>query len=183
MSMNKNNQVMIAIFNDNEVADQTIEHLKDWDRSHDDYSLGAIGKIYKENGEIKSVVPHKTKGWAALGGVLGIIVGVLSGGIGLVAGAAGGGLFGGVAGSFFKKSLNMTPEEIASLGPELDAGKIVVVVTCDDYEMKAVDSHLQYFGGVVRSYTVPVEAINEAANVVMEADALMGLSDSSTPDN
>lgn len=181
MPMNKNDKVMIGLFKSNEAADQAIQQLKDWDRSHDDYDFGSIGKIFKENGEIKTSVPHKTKGGAAIGIILGIIAGILTGGIGFVAAAAGGGILGGIAGSFFKKSLHLTPEEIASLGPELDAGKVVVVVACDDYEMRAVDSNFQYAGGEVRAYSVPVDAINEAAKAAEDANALMGLSDDSIP--
>jgi outer membrane lipoprotein SlyB len=181
MSLNKNDQVMIAIFNTDAEAEKAVEDLEYWDRSRDDFKLGAIGKIYKENGEVKTKAPKKTKGGIALGAVLGIMAGILTGGVGFVAGAAGGGLLGGIAGAFFKKSLHLTPEEIATLGPELDAGKVALVVTCDEYEMKAVDSRLQYAGGAVRAYSVPAEAINEAARAIEEADSIMGLADTDAP--
>ncbi|MFO7663696.1 MAG: hypothetical protein R6X18_14050 [Chloroflexota bacterium] len=179
--MNKNDQVMIALFNSDEEAEKAITDLEYWDRSRDDFKLGAIGTLYKKDGEIKTSTPAKTKGGIALGAVLGIMAGILTGGIGFVAAAAGGGLLGGIAGAFFKKSLHLTPEEIASLGPELDAGKVALVVTCDEYEMKAVDSRLQYAGGAVRAYSVPAEAINEAARAIEEADSIMGLADTDAP--
>lgn len=181
MSMNKNDRVMIALFKDEAAADQAVDELKEWDRARPDYKLGAIGKLQLVDGEIKTSVPSKAGGGAKVGILLGVMAGVLTGGIGLVAGAVGGGLLGGAAGAFFKKSLHLTPEEIAALKPDLEAGKVALVVTCDDYEMVAVDSRLQYSGGVVKSFEVPPEAMSEAARAVEEGDALGGWADTSAP--
>jgi hypothetical protein len=110
-------------------------------------------------------VPHKTGKGAKVGTVLGLIAAVLTGGTSWIVGAAGGAALGGVAGSFFKKSLHLTQEEIQALGQELARGKVAVVVTCDEHEVEATGKQLTQYGGVLTTYTVPEAALTEAAAV------------------
>ncbi|MFN8485589.1 MAG: DUF1269 domain-containing protein [Anaerolineae bacterium] len=171
MSDNKNEHVVIALFDNEEFANFGIEHLKQWDRANDEIKLGVIGTISKKGDKVKTHVAHKTGKGAKVGAVLGIIAAILSGGTTLIAGVVVGGVAGGVAGSFFKKSLHLTKEEIDALGQELDRGKVAVVVTCDDAEVEPLKQQLTQWGGDVKGYAVPAEALTEAAAAMPETAA------------
>ncbi len=171
MSDNKNEHVVIALFDNQQFADYGIDNLKQWDRANDDIKLGVIGTITKKGDKVKTHVAHRTGGGAKVGAVLGIIAGVLSGGVTLVAGAVGGAVLGGIGGSVFKKSLHLTKEEIQALGQELDKGRVAVVVTCDENEVEALSQELARWGGDVKGYAVPAEALSEAAAAVAAAPA------------
>src|SRR3954451_3215334 len=129
MAENKNDHVVIAIFNGQDAAKQAIQGLQSWDDANEDIKLGAIGTIYKDGDKIKTHVGRKTGSGAKVGSILGVIAAVLSGGVTLIAGVAAGLIGGGAIGSFFKKSMHMTKEEVEALGPKLDAGHVAVVVT------------------------------------------------------
>lgn len=158
----KNENVVIGIFESQEAADQAIEGLKAWDKINEKISLGIIGTITKDGDKVKTHVARKVGKGAKVGAVVGIIGAVLTGGV-LIAGAIGAGALGGALGSFFKKSLNLTKDEIAQIGAELDAGKVAVVVTCDEHEIESVTSYLTSPTSTVRTYRVPDEALEEAA--------------------
>ncbi|MFN8497403.1 MAG: DUF1269 domain-containing protein [Anaerolineae bacterium] len=168
MSDNKNEHVVIALFDNQQFADYGIDHLKQWDRANDEVKIGVIGTIFKKGDKVKTHVAHKTGGGAKVGLVLGVIAAILSGGTTLIAGAVAGGVAGGVAGSFFKKSLHLTKEETDALGQELDRGRVAVVVTCDEAEVEAVSQQLTQWGGDVKGYAVPTEAVAEAAAALPE---------------
>lgn len=166
---NKNEHVVVALFNSQTDADNAIEHLKAWDKARDNVKLGAVGTLYSENGEIKTKAGRKAGSGAKAGLVLGVVAGLLTGGIGLVGGALAGGALGGLTGSLFKKSVNLTEDDIASLSKDLQAGKVGVIVTCDEYEMTGVSSNLQYSGGEIKQFFVPAETAEEVAKG-MEVD-------------
>jgi uncharacterized membrane protein len=161
--MAKDQNVVIAYFASEEAANSAIDILKNWDKASKDIQLGAIGTMYKKDGKVKTKVGRKTGGGARTGAILGIIAGVLSGGITVVGGAVAGGAGGGILGSFFKKSLHLSKEEIAAMGEKLDAGNVAVVVTCDDSEVEGASAQLRDAGGTLTTFTVPEEALDEAA--------------------
>src|SRR5262245_8285302 len=134
MTNNKNDHVVIALFDSEDFANYGIDLLKKWDNATDDIKLGAIGTITKKGDKVKTHVSHRTGGGAKVGAVLGIIAAVLTGGASWVVAVAGGSALGAVAGTFFKKSLHLTKEDIDALGKQLDEGKVAVVITCDDFE-------------------------------------------------
>lgn len=169
MVENKNEHVVIAIFDNEGAATQAIDAMKRWDAASDDMKLGAVGTITKEGDQVKTHVGHKTGKGAVVGVVLGIIAAVLSGGIGLLGGIVGGGVLGGVVGRFLKQSVNLTQEEIEQIGNELDAGRVAVVVACDEYEIEWVTTELTEGGGTVRTYAVPADALDEAAEALKTA--------------
>ena len=57
----------------------------------------------------------------------------------------------------------LSDEEIAEIGRDLDAGNVAVVVTCDAFEVPWVTEFMTGSGGTVRSYAVPQEALAEVA--------------------
>jgi hypothetical protein len=166
MSDNKNDHVVIALFDSEDFANYGIDLLKKWDYATPDIKLGAIGTITKKGDKVKTHVAHKTGQGAKVGALLGIIAAVLTGGASWIMAAAGGGALGGIAGSFFKKSLHLTKEEIETLGKELDRGKVAVVVTCDEHEVEATGKQLTQYGGDLTTYTVPEVALTEAADAL-----------------
>ena len=166
--INENSNVVIAFFADRAAADSAVEGLKIWDKVNEQFDLGTIGTISKEGGKIKTSVGRKTGKGAAIGAAVGVIGAVLTGGASLIATTVGGG----VLGHFFKKSMNLTQEEIAEIGKELDGGRVAVVVTCDDFEIPIVTEYMVGSKGTVRTYAVPQEALAEAAGAPEVMDAV-----------
>jgi hypothetical protein len=166
----KNESVVIALFPSQADADKAIDGLKQWDGANDEVKLGAVGSIAKENGKVKTHVGRKTGKGAGVGAAIGVVAAILSGGLTLIGGVLAGGLAGGAVGTFMKKSLHLTPAEIEALGPELDAGKVAVVVTCDEHEVGATQAWLTSAGGTVNAYSVPSAALAEAAEAGVGAD-------------
>ncbi len=161
--VDKNDNVVITFFANDAAAQEAIDGLKVWDRANDHMKLGEIGVISKDGDKIKTSTKRKTGKGAAIGAAVGVIGAVLTGGVSLIAGAVGAGALGGVLGAFFKKSMNLTKEEIAIIGQELDAGHVAVVVTCDDFEIPMVTEYMTSSGGKVTTYAVPEAALAEAA--------------------
>lgn len=171
MSDNKNKNVVIAFFDNDDWSRLATNRLQEWDRENPDVKLGAIGSLKNEGGKVKTHIPHKTGKGAATGAVLAVIAGVLTGGVGLVAAAAAGGAVGGIAGAFFKKSINLTKEDIQKIGQELEHGRVALVVTCDDHEVEGVQTVMKNSGGDVQHYVVPAEALDEAAEAANLANS------------
>jgi len=164
--VDKNENVVVAVFEDRPAAEAAIERLKQWDKASEDIKLGAVGLLYKDGDRVKSAINRRTGSGLKVGAIVGVIAGVLSGGIGLIGGAVAGGLLGGVLGGFFTKSLNLTQEECNLLGMELEMGKAAVVITVDEHELVPTRLNLEHSGGVCKVYAVPKEAVNEAAAAV-----------------
>jgi uncharacterized membrane protein len=166
MSENQNDWVIVATFENETAADKAIKGLKGWDKASDEIKLDAVGKIYKKGGKVKTSLERKTGKGAKVGAVLGVTAAVLSGGVTLVAGVVTGGVMGGVAGSFFKKSLHLTTNEVEAIGADLDAGKAAVVVACDEPEVGPTSAQLTGSGGTVKTYLVPPELLSETAEAM-----------------
>jgi uncharacterized membrane protein len=171
MSENKNEQVIVAFFESQAIADAAAMNLQEWDKANKEIELGAVGTISKQDGKVKTHVGRKTGQGAVVGTVIGVIAAILSGGLTLIGGMVIGGASGGIVGAFMKKSTNLTKEEIEQIGNELDAGRVAVVVTCDPHELDATRQQLINAGGKVRNYTVPQEAFTEAAKAVENAES------------
>jgi len=171
MSENKNENVVIAFYASEEAAETTVDYLKTWDKASDDIKLGAVGiMVATPDGKIKTHVGRKAGKGAKTGAIVGIIAGVFTGGLTVIGGLVGGSLLGGATGAFFKKSTNLTEDEMNKIVEELKSGKVAVVVTCDDHEVAATKDHLAMSGGTVWTYEVPAEALDEAAATWGEID-------------
>jgi hypothetical protein len=165
---NENDNVVLAFFADNATAEDAIKGLKIWDKVNEQFELGTIGTIYKDGDKIKTHVGRKTGKGAAIGAAVGVIGAVLTGGASLIATTVGGG----VLGHFFKKSMQLTPEEIAWIGQELDGGRVAVVIACDDFEIPMVTEYMEGSKGTVRTYKVSAEAVAEVASAPEVMDAV-----------
>ena len=169
MSENQNDWVIVATFENENAADQAITALKKWDKANEEIKLGAIGTIYKKDDKVKTHLSRKTGKGAKVGAALGVIAAVLSGGVTLVGGVITGGVLGGVAGSFFKKSLHLTTNEVQAIGAELDAGKVAVIVACDEPEVGPTSAQLTAAGGSIKTYMLPPELLTETAEAIEAA--------------
>lgn len=164
--MDKNENVVIGVFEDTSGARAAIEKLKQWDKASHDVSLGAVGLLYKDGDQVRTEVGRETGQGAKVGAVVGAIAGVLVGGVGALPGAAGGALVGGALGAFFKQSLHLTEAECNAIGMDLDLGKAAVVVTVDDYEVTPTSTTIHQLGGQVKTYAIPEHAVHEAAEAL-----------------
>jgi uncharacterized membrane protein len=165
MSENKNEHVVIAFYASKEAAELAVNALKEWDQADKEIKLGAIGLIYKEDGEIKTESPRSTGRGLAVGAVLGVFAAAL-GPVGLIAGAVSGGALGGVIGAFFKRSVDLDEATLQEVGAQLDAGKFGVVVAVDEFEMTPTAAQLANSGGAVQQFTVPSDALHEVAQII-----------------
>lgn len=170
--VDKNDHVVIALFGDEQAAQAAIDGIKVWDKANDQMKLGAIGLLRKEGDKVKTSVGRKTGRGVAIGATVGIIGAVLTGGASLIAGAVGAGTLGGAVGAFLKNSMGLTKEEIAQIGQELDAGRVAVVVPCDEYEIPLVTEFMSGPGVTVRAYDVSSDALIEVAKSPEVMDAV-----------
>lgn len=169
MSKDKNNQFFVmAVFDNQAAAELAMTSLEGWDLAREDVMLGNIGTIHKKKGKIKTNMGRKTTKGATVGAVIGV-AGALLGPVGLIGGLIAGAAVGGAAGAAFTEHLKLTDEEAAELDKDLDAGKVAVVVACDEYEMAGVADNLRASGGRVISFSVPHEELQAATVDASEA--------------
>lgn len=158
----KNENIVIGFFADKDVADSAIDGLKQWDKVNDHIKFGAIGTITKDGDKIKTHVGRKTGKGLLIGATVGVIATVLTGGAAILGATA----LGGVLGTFFHGSTGLTKEEIDEIGVHLDAGKVAVLVPCDDWEIESAEDFLKASHGTVQTYKVSTEALEAAAPAV-----------------
>lgn len=161
MSANKNEHIVIAFFSSREAAETAMDALKDWDHANKEVKLGAIGLVFKEEGEIKTVAPRRTGRGVAVGAILGVFAAAL-GPVGLIGAALGGGAIGGALGLLFKRSVDLDEAALQEMAAQLDAGKFGVVVAVDEHEMTPTAAQLANAGGAVQQLVVPTDALAEA---------------------
>ena len=159
-------QLVLAFFENEAAADQAVDAVKQWDKASDEIKLGAIGVLVKDDkGKIKTHKLGKRK--TGTGAVLFGLAAVLTGGATLLAGA----VFGGIVGSFFRKGLGMSKEDLARIDGELDGGKAAVCILAAPDEATAVSAKLAELGGQPELHEVSEEAVQEAETAAEEAAA------------
>jgi uncharacterized membrane protein len=156
-------QLVLAFFDNEAAADQAVDAVKQWDKASKEVKLGAIGVLVKDdNGKIKTHKLGKRK--TGTGAVLFGLAAVLTGGASLLAGV----VFGGIVGSFFRKGLGMSKDDLARLDGELTGGKAAVCILAAPDEAAAVAAKLTELGGKPEAYEVSEEVVQEAATAVEE---------------
>jgi len=158
-------KLLLAFFDQELTADNAVDWLKEWDKSNDEIKLGAIGILVKdEEGKIKTHKVGKRAGGkgAKTFAVLGAIAGVLSGGITIVGGVVYGAVLGGILGSFFHRGLGLSDQDLAHISSELDSGKAAVGLLVYPGQVDVVSEKLQAYGGVIKTYEVTEEAVDQA---------------------
>ena len=94
----------------------------------------------------------------AAGAVIFGLAAVLTGGASLLAGA----VFGGLVGSFFRKGLGISKEDLARIDGELNGGKAAVAIVATPEEATAVSAKLAELGGKPETHEVSEEVVQEA---------------------
>ena len=157
----KNQQLVLAIFDSEDVARAAVDELKKWDKANDDVKAGAIGIIAKNaKGELKDDLLGARAGGkgAKIGLILGVVAAIPTGGLSLLGGAAGGAVGGGVLGSVFHQKLGLTDADKAELDKAVDGGKAAVGVLVAAGEADAFTAKLTELGGTAEAHEVSAEA-------------------------
>jgi hypothetical protein len=156
-------QLVLAFFDNEAAADAAVNAVKQWDKASKEIKLGAIGVLVKDDkGKIKTHKLGARK--TGTGAVLFGLAAVLTGGATLLAGA----VFGGIVGSFFRKGLGMSKDDLARIGAALDGGKAAVCVLAAPDEAAAVAAKLGELGGQAESHEVSEEVVAEAESAAAE---------------
>jgi uncharacterized membrane protein len=165
---NEQTQLVIAYFDTSYKADTAARALKSWDKANDEVKLGAIGVLYEApNGKIKTKKygPHNTGKGAKIGLLLGVLAAVL-GPVTLVAGAAYGAAGGGIVGTFSRKGLGLSDEELTSIKTQLAEGKAALAVLAEPQEVEAITAELASLGGTTEEHDAPTDEIQQVATEV-----------------
>jgi uncharacterized membrane protein len=161
-------QLVIAYFDDVDKADEAAKALKNWDKANDEIKLGAIGVLHQtDKGKIKTKKygQHNTGKGAKIGLLLGVLAALL-GPATLVAGAAYGAVGGGIVGSFSRKGLGLSDEDLANIKTQLADGKAALAVLAEPNEVEAVTAKLSSLGGAAEAHDAPTDEIQQVAEEV-----------------
>lgn len=157
-------QLVLAFFENEAAADAAVNAVKQWDKASKEIKLGAIGVLVKDDkGKIKTHKLGSRK--TGTGAVLFGLAAVLTGGATLLAGA----VFGGILGSFFRKGLGLSKDDLARIDGELDGGKAAVCILAAPDEAAAVSGKLAELGGKPESHEVSEDVVEEAQTAAEEA--------------
>ena len=158
-------QLVLAIFDDEAAADLAVKWLKEWDEATEEIKLGAIGVIVvDEFGKLKEHKLGARSGGKGAG--IGLVLAVVAPPT-LLAGIVGGG----VLGHFHHKGLGLTAEDRERIAGELLGGKAAVGVLARGEEAAAVSAQLTELGGVVEVHEASEEALEAVATAAAEAPA------------
>jgi uncharacterized membrane protein len=156
-------ELVLAFFENEAAADAAVDAVKQWDKASKEIKLGAIGILVKDDkGKIKTHKLGKRK--TGTGAVIFALAAALTGGASLLAGA----VFGGIVGSFFRKGLGLSKDELASIGGKLDGGKAAVCILAAPDEAAAVAAKLTELGGATESHELSEEVAQEAETAAAE---------------
>ena len=156
-------QLVLAFFENEATADQAVDGMKQWDKASKEIKLGAIGVLVKDDkGKIKTHKLGKRK--TGTGAILFGLAAVLTGGASLLAGA----VFGGIVGSFFRKGLGISKDDLARIDGELNGGKAAVCILAAPDEAAAVSAKLAELGGKPESHELSEEVVQEAETAAAE---------------
>ena len=157
-------QLVLAFFDNEADADAAVNAVKQWDKASKEIKLGAIGILVKDDkGKVKTHKLGARK--TGTGAVLFGLAAILTGGASLLAGA----VFGGILGSFFRKGLGMSKDDLARIDGELNGGKAAVCILAAPDEAAAVSGKLAELGGKLESHEVSEEVVEEAQTAAEEA--------------
>jgi uncharacterized membrane protein len=156
-------QLVLAFFENEAAADAAVNAVKQWDKASKEIKLGAIGVLVKDDkGKVKTHKLGARK--TGTGAVLFGLAAVLTGGASLLAGV----VFGGIVGSFFRKGLGMSKDDLARIDGALNGGKAAVCILAAPDEAAAVSAKLAELGGKPESHEVSEEVVQEAETAAEE---------------
>ena len=155
--MPSDQQVIVAIFDDEAAADAAVEALTTWDEETVDMDLDAVGVlVVGDDGQIKE---HKLgRRSTGKGAGIGLVLAVIAPPT-LLAGV----VAGGVAGHFHHKGLGLTSADRYRIAGELSGGKAAVGVLADTVDSVPIVAKLKSLGGTVEAHVVTAEALDAVA--------------------
>jgi uncharacterized membrane protein len=171
----KQNKLVLAYFESEELADKAVAELKTWDKASDDVKLGAIGILVKgPDGKIKTEKVGARAGGkgAKTGIILGVIAAILSGGLTLVGGLVIGAAGGGILGSLFHQKVGLSDGDIDRIRLELDEGHAAVGVMVTPAEVAGVSAKLKELGGEPQDFEIPDDAVRAAEDAESAPDVI-----------
>ena len=127
--------------------------LRNWDKESDDVRFGDIGVLHlSDKGKLK------VKRFDAPSSGKGALIGIMLGGLAalvaplsLIVAATVGGLTGELVDSFHQKGLGLNSEQKSQIKSSLEAGKGLVVMLVNDFEVGPAKTRLAELGGQVDS--------------------------------
>ncbi|NJK31989.1 MAG: DUF1269 domain-containing protein [Deltaproteobacteria bacterium] len=159
------------MFASEDAAVDAAKALKSWDKANEDVKLGAIGVLQMtEKGKlkVKKMGPRSTGKGALIGAVAGGLVAVFAPAT-LIGGALAGAATGGVIGAFTKKGLGLSDEQKDKIKANLDAGKGLLIVLVDDFEVAPTKDELTRLGGETDSAKADADAIDDTDKAMAKA--------------
>ena len=150
-------QVIVAIFDNEAAADAAVAALNTWDEETVDMDLDAIGVLVAdEHGKLKE---HKLgRRSTGKGAGIGLVLAVIAPPT-LLAGV----VAGGIAGHFHHRGLGLTQADLDRLGGELTGGKAAVGILADPVDAVPIVAKLASLGGTVEAHDVTDEALQAVA--------------------
>lgn len=160
----KNNMLVVGVFEDVTKAKQAQKDIELWDESQPDIKLGGSTVIYKdEHGKIKDERSSKFD-WKK-GALIGLLLVPLTGGLLLP-------VYGAVAGLATTWLKGIKREDADQVASAIKQGNAAVAVLCDEYEIKPVSEELKRLGSKnVIGYAVPESTTTQVEHAVNDAAA------------
>lgn len=159
---NKNNELVVSIFNNVESARKAQKGMEEWDKSQPNIHIGTSAVLYKgPDGKIKydrsGVFDWKREATAN------VLIMTIMGANPLQ------GVLGRVSGLLASWSKSIDTSNIKHLSSQLDQGKAALIVLCDEYEVQPVSQQLTSLGGSpVPGYSVPASTTTQVENAVQQ---------------
>jgi uncharacterized membrane protein len=158
-------QLVLSFFADEAAADEAVKQVKAWDKATKEVKLGNMGILVKdEKGKVKThkLGPRRTGTWAVGFG----IAALLTGGMSVLGGAA----LGGVLGSFSRKGLGLSKDDMARIDGQLNNGKAaVVILAAHSSEAAFLTAKLAELGGEPETHEIADEVVEDATAAAAEA--------------
>jgi uncharacterized membrane protein len=164
-------QLIITYFDNVELADSAAKSLKSWDKANDDVKLGAIGVLHlTDSGKVKTKKygQHNTGSGAKIGLLLGVLAALLPA-VTLIGGVVAGATGGGILGTFSRKGLGLSDEDLGHIKAQLSDGKAALALLATPAELAAVTAELSTLGGTPETHDAPTDEINQVAKDVNAA--------------
>lgn len=176
---NKNDQLVVAYYINEEAARAAAEDLKDWDGDNRDIKLGAMAVMtIDEQGKLHAdeIGQRNTKSGALWGTAIGVGIGILTAGIGLIPGLLLGAGGGAAIGAMSHKDVGMSDDQHAAMVDHLKKGGAALAVMADDFEVEATLAKMMEEGGRSEAFKIPATTQGVmAATAAAQADASSAL--------
>jgi hypothetical protein len=140
-----------------------MKSLEVWDEAEPSVKLGAMAVVYIDAKRDLQVDRGGAKGWrqgATVGLLAHAFLGGTSGNLAFMGASIGG---------LDTNRLGVSRAELARLGKQLEEGKAILAVLCDDYEQQATEAELARLGAQVVHYPIPADVVQQVTTTTQQA--------------